>query len=255
MKLSFDTRGNGQNVMMLHGWSCDSQDWDSQLDFFSARYRVTTLDLRGHGLSEAPKTRYTPLDFASDVEEFILCNFPGESFILVGHSMGGQIATLIADRRPDLVKAVVCVDGTLGLPSALNLPNRLLVALMSRFNPHVISSAVLKGLYGPETSTSLIHDHAIRLNSIPAYVLTQSFKSLFLGVGQVSTGKSSEQLCRRLKVPFYGIYCSRHRVARMSNWFSHPKSKLEVWSGTGHWIMIDRPDQFNNSVSAWIDFL
>lgn len=255
MKLSFATQGNGQNVMMLHGWACDSQDWDSQVEFFSARYRVVTLDLRGHGLSEVPKTHYTPLDFASDVEELILCNFPGESFILIGHSMGGQIATIIADRRPDLVKAVVCVDGTLGLPSVLDLPNRLLVALMYGFNPHVIGSALLKRLYGPEASAGLINDHAIRLKSTPSYVLRQSFKSLFLGPSQVSTGKNSEQLCRRLKVPLYGIYCSNHRVTRMSNWFSHPKSKLEAWPGTGHWIMIDRPGQFNNAVSAWIDFL
>lgn len=240
---------------MLHGWACDSRDWDSQVEFFSANYRVVSLDLRGHGLSEAPRAHYTPLDFAEDIEELILCNFPGESFILFGHSMGGQIATLIADRRPDLVKAVVCVEGTLGLPSALDLLNRVFLALMFVFSPQVIGTALLKALNGPETSAGFVICQTARIRSTPTYVLRQSFKSLFLGPSQVSTGKNSEQLCRRLTVPFYGMYSSQQRVSRMSGWFSHPKSKLESWPGTGHWIMIDRPRQFHTAVSRWIGSL
>ena len=41
----------------------------------------------------------------------------------------------------------------------------------------------------------------------------------------------------------------------MRPWFSHPKSKVDVWAGTGHWIMRDRSDDVNAAVTAWIDGL
>jgi len=41
----------------------------------------------------------------------------------------------------------------------------------------------------------------------------------------------------------------------MKPWFSHLKSKVEAWSGTGHWIMLDRKDDLNSAVTEWIDAL
>jgi pimeloyl-ACP methyl ester carboxylesterase len=39
----------------------------------------------------------------------------------------------------------------------------------------------------------------------------------------------------------------------MRPWFSHPKSKVDVWSNAGHWIMQDRPDDVNAAITGWID--
>jgi hypothetical protein len=41
----------------------------------------------------------------------------------------------------------------------------------------------------------------------------------------------------------------------MRSWFSHPKSKVDVWTSTGHWIMQDRADDVNTAITAWIDAL
>jgi hypothetical protein len=41
----------------------------------------------------------------------------------------------------------------------------------------------------------------------------------------------------------------------MRPWFSHPKSKVDLWSNAGHWIMQDRKDDVNAAVTAWIDAL
>jgi pimeloyl-ACP methyl ester carboxylesterase len=42
---------------------------------------------------------------------------------------------------------------------------------------------------------------------------------------------------------------------RMRQWFSHPKSKVDVWSNAGHWIMQDRADDVNAAITAWIGAL
>lgn len=112
--------GTGKNVMFLHGWVCDSHDWSWQLPFFESKCRVVAVDLRGHGRSKVmPSGSYTPAHYVGDIEKLITTRYPGEEFIIVGHSMGGQIAARLAARRPDLVSAVVSVDGALGFSDAV----------------------------------------------------------------------------------------------------------------------------------------
>lgn len=41
----------------------------------------------------------------------------------------------------------------------------------------------------------------------------------------------------------------------MRPWFSHPKSKVDVWSQAGHWIMQDRKADVNVALTAWLDAL
>jgi pimeloyl-ACP methyl ester carboxylesterase len=122
--------GTGKDVMLLHGWTCDSHDWSWQLPLFESKYCVIAADLRGHGRSEVmPSGAYTPADYVADIEALISTKYPGQKFIIVGHSMGGQIAARLAAKRPDLVSAVVSVDGALGFSgdAAQLLPALILV--------------------------------------------------------------------------------------------------------------------------------
>jgi pimeloyl-ACP methyl ester carboxylesterase len=58
--------GTGKNVVLLHGWTCDSHDWSWQLPLFESEYRVVAADQRGHGRSEVmPSGAYTPADYVA----------------------------------------------------------------------------------------------------------------------------------------------------------------------------------------------
>jgi pimeloyl-ACP methyl ester carboxylesterase len=255
VQLFYTQEGDGRNVLLLHGWACDSHDWSWQLPVFERRYRVVNLDLRGHGRSEIPTCGYMLADFVADVEELITSKFPGEKFIAMGHSMGGQIAARLAARRPDLVSAVISVDGTLGLSAANEEGYRDFCDALDAGDPGVVVPALFKSLYGVDSDPAITRWHARRAQGIPATVLRQSIRSLFLGPDQVATGLSSEVFCRNLRVPFYGLYRTQAQVDTMRPWFSHPKSRVELWAGAGHWIMLDSTMQLNASVSEWIDAL
>lgn len=96
-KLFMTEVGAGKNVIFLHGWTCDSHDWSWQLPLFENKYRVVAVDLRGHGRSEVmPSGGYMPADYVADIEALISTRYPGQKFIIVGHSMGGQIAARLA---------------------------------------------------------------------------------------------------------------------------------------------------------------
>lgn len=255
-RLSSTDRGAGKNVMFLHGWTCDSQDWSGQLPFFESRYHVVAVDLRGHGASEVPPSgAYAPENYVADIETLIATRYASEPFIIVGHSMGGQIAARLAARRPDLVSAVVSVDGALGFSSDAAEVFEKTARDLNTADPRAVVAALFEHVYGPGTDPAHKRRHASRLNAMPLHVIRESFAPLFFGLDQIGIGDASAKFCASLQVPFYHLCVDPAQAERMRPWFSHPKSKVQAWSSAGHWIMQDRTDDVNAAVASWIDSL
>lgn len=255
-KLFYTEAGTGRNVMLLHGWTCDSHDWITQLPVFESKYRVVAADLRGHGRSEVkPSGAYKPADYVADIEALILNKYPAANFIIVGHSMGGQIAARLATKRPDLVSAVVSVDGALGFDSNAAQFFDKAARDLDVGDPGLVVPAFFQSAYDPATDPAFKRWHARRVQGMPTHVVRASFAPLFFGADQVGIGEASARLCRSARVPFYHLCRDPAQAGRMRPWFSHPKSKVDVWSNAGHWLMQDRPDEINAAITAWIDAL
>jgi pimeloyl-ACP methyl ester carboxylesterase len=246
--------GKGRNVMLLHGWTADGEDWSWQLPVLEARYRTVTVDLRGHGRSPVPPSgHYRPTDYVADIEALIVGKYKGERFILIGHSMGGQIAARLAARRPDLIEAVVSVDGSLGFAAeTVPLFGKVTRDLQTSV-PAVIAPALFESVYDKATPAALRRWHARRVQGMPVQVVRESFGPLFIGPDQVGTGAQSEQFLRSIKTPFYHLCRDPAQARRMQPCFSHPASRGDAWDHAGHWIMQDRPDDVNAAITAWID--
>ncbi|MCC8395616.1 alpha/beta hydrolase [Paraburkholderia sp. MMS20-SJTR3] len=248
--------GAGKNVMFLHGWTCDSHDWSWQLPFFESRCRVIAVDLRGHGRSElmGPGS-YTPADYVADIEAMIATKYPGQKFNLVGHSMGGQIAARLAAKRPDLISAVVSVDGALGFSGAAAELFAKTTRDLHANDPGSVATALFQLVYDRNTDPAFKRWHARRVLGTPMHVVRESFGPLFFGNDQVGNGEASAVFCKNLSVPVYHLSRDPEQADRMRPWFSHPKSKVDVWTNTGHWIMQDRSDDVNVAIAAWLDAL
>lgn len=254
--LFFTEAGTGKNLMFLHGWTCDSHDWSWQLPHFENRFRVLAVDLRGHGRSQVmPPGSYTPAQYVADIEELIATRYPGEKFMLVGHSMGGQIAARLGLKRPDLVSAVVSVDGALGFSDAVGLHFGKMERELQVREPGVVVPPFFQTAYAPGTHPAIKRWHARRVQGMPPHVVRESFGPLFSGREQVGIGQASEKFCKSLKLPFYHLCRDPAQAERMRPWFSHPKSKVDVWTDAGHWIMQDRPEEVNAAITAWIGAL
>ncbi|MHA6313686.1 alpha/beta fold hydrolase [Pantoea sp. S-LA4] len=255
-RLFYTEKGEGKNIMVLHGWTCDSHDWSWQLPALERKYRTVAVDLRGHGRSEVkPSGHYNPADYVADIEALILSRYPGQKFILIGHSMGGQIAARLAAKRPDLVSAVVSVDGSMGFADEQAAVFQKATDDLHKGDPYVTGPALFELFYDKNTQPALKRWHARRLQGVPLHVVRESFGPLFLGAGQVGVGKASEDFCRGLTVPVYHLCRDATQAENMRQWFSNPKSKTDYWTQTGHWIMQDRSEEVNNAVTAWIDGL
>jgi len=106
-------------LVFLHYWGGSARTWRHVTDLLAPEFRTIALDQRGWGRSDAPAEGYALADLAADAQAVIAALAP-ESYILVGHSMGGKVAQLIASRRPAGLVGLALVAPS--PPSPLGLP-------------------------------------------------------------------------------------------------------------------------------------
>jgi pimeloyl-ACP methyl ester carboxylesterase len=95
-------------LVILHGMLGSSRNWQTAGKELAERFHVMALDLRNHGASpHAPSMSYD--EMAGDVAAWMEANAPGAAAVM-GHSMGGKVAMLLACRRPERVERLVVVD-------------------------------------------------------------------------------------------------------------------------------------------------
>jgi pimeloyl-ACP methyl ester carboxylesterase len=102
---------NTPAIVLLHCYTCSIHWWEKlePLLLAGGDRRVVSVDLPGHGGSEKPKDGYEP-DRQADLVAAALRQAGVERALLVGQSLGGALATAIAERHPGLVRGVVVMD-------------------------------------------------------------------------------------------------------------------------------------------------
>jgi pimeloyl-[acyl-carrier protein] methyl ester esterase len=136
MRLHSETLGSGADLVLIHGWGMNGALWGGLAESLAEQYRVTVLELPGHGHSP-----YEPQ--ASSLEHWAAACLDGapESAVWIGWSLGGQVAQRAALTAPDRVQRLMVVAGT---PRFVQGPEW----------PHAMDEATLK-----QFAASLVEDH------------------------------------------------------------------------------------------------
>ncbi len=109
INLHFEDHGAGDaTLVFLHYWGGTSRTWDNVIKALKSDVRSVAFDARGWGKSDRPESGYDIVSMADDVEAAIAA-LELKKYILVGHSMGGKVAQLLASRRPAGLTGLVLV--------------------------------------------------------------------------------------------------------------------------------------------------
>ncbi|MDI6874582.1 alpha/beta fold hydrolase [Candidatus Solincola sp.] len=108
--------GEGPTVFLIHGLACNHTIWRYQRAYLKDRYRVVSLDLRGHGRSGTPASRDQSTERLAEDLQAVIEHFDPPEFVVCGHSMGG-FTTLkwherFADGYRGRLKGLVLVDSS-----------------------------------------------------------------------------------------------------------------------------------------------
>ncbi len=113
--VNYRTQGEGQTLVLLHGWGADIRCFDRIFRDLAADRRVIALDLPGFGLSGDPAGEWGVGDYAEFVKAF-LAELHVDRMLLLGHSFGGRISIKLAtdpEFAPRIEKLVL--TGSAGL--------------------------------------------------------------------------------------------------------------------------------------------
>jgi len=239
------TTGAGPaTVIFVHGWTCDSSSWAAQVPAFAKKYRVVTLDLPGHGRSASPKDGKLSMDLFARAVEAVRAEAKAGRVVLVGHSMGAPVIRQYAKLYPQHVAGLVAVDGPLDVrafpPPEFKQPPPMVGAegLKAR-------EKMIRGMFVPETPPALQEQILKMMLGTSEATANGAMAAVF----DPSVSKTDV-----IKAPALAVYAGTAKLP-------DPKVAKEVlpnyegtqMPGTGHFLMMEKPDEFNRVLVSFLD--
>ena len=245
VRLFYTDQGAGDPpLLFVHGWCCDHTHWRAQLPAFQRAHRVVAVDLRGHGKSDKPEQDYTLAAFCGDLE-WLMQELDVRAPVVIGHSMGGLIALLLAKRKRRDLRAIVLVDAPLHIAM-----------------DEQTAAGLLEGLAGPayrQTALALI-DTFFRPTSPPALRAELTERMLqtpqrVLATALQSVAAEMRPAPRKLDIPALFIDAGRtfEELQRIEQ--TVPGIEIARTNGAGHFNMIEAPAQVNAMLQTFLDQL
>jgi len=253
VELSHTDLGHGTPVLILHGLFGSKRNWGAIAKQLSAHHRVLSLDLRNHGDSPwVDGMDYR--DLAGDVAHFIETHGLGPATV-IGHSMGGKTAMMLALTRPELVKRLVVVDiapveRETGFGAYINAMSEVpLPACESRADVEehledvvrtkMVRTFLVQNLMRDDAgfrwriNLSALADGMDQIADFPEPDHHQSYRGQTLFVA----GAQSD-------------YIQSHHMGDIARLF--PKSHVAHIPGAGHWLHAEAPEVFLKELNAFL---
>ncbi|WP_433509188.1 alpha/beta fold hydrolase [Nonomuraea sp. CA-143628] len=234
-------RGEGETLLLVHGWGGHARTWAPIADALQPGHRVITADLRGHGGSPAPMDGYRPIDLAGDLVA-LLDRLDAGPVVAVGHSMGAQVVTTMAVERPEHVSALVVVDPAYGADAA---EERLFGKRLAALRANGAAAAVRQlGTLPAEVRAQLL--------ATPGHVLAACYEGMYLGPDAFGARPATRRYLARRTRPVLCVRSLSEPAAWESSIPAPSGSQMVTWDGTGHFLHLARPQAFAGLLRRWL---
>lgn len=252
MTLNYVQQGNGFPTLLIHGLFGSLENLNGLAKALSGERQIIAIDVRNHGRSPHADS----MDYLAIVNDFIelLDHLAVATFDVIGHSMGGKIAMLIALLHPERVNKLVVLDVA---PVTYNARhNAIFDALLSvpldrikgrKETDDILSTSISEAGVRQFLLKSLTKDESDNYQwRFNLHTLHQQYDEIvaFPEIDKVFTG---DTLFIKGALSDYILAEHRPQILRY-----FPKSKARVISGTAHWLHAEKPHMVNQSVR---DFL
>jgi pimeloyl-ACP methyl ester carboxylesterase len=237
-----DGGSGGVPLVFVHSLAGNGGQWALQLDHLRRHRRAIALDLRGHGESDpADDGDYSVHGMAADIEA-VVDQLGLRRFILAGHSLGALVAIDYAARHPERVAGLLLADpnGDLtGMPPEEmepflgNLRQDPIGELSSYFRQLVVGGDKDAGRWVLE-DLRLTDENAV-VKAVEGSLTYPALESL-----NKYPGPKLSVVTDLNSLPY-----SLHRL--------QPDLPARLMPGTGHWLMMDRPEAFNHILDEFLD--
>ena len=246
-------------LVLVHGFTGSKENWYPLAGALDGRYRLLMPDLPGWGESERlPNASYGFLAQSERLAAFIRKVSPGKPVVLVGHSMGGGIAALVAAGYPELVSHVALLDAA-GVPFE---DNRFGTAVLAGRNPFAVQDRASLDRY----LATVFHRDDVRPR-IPwpvdrAYIARRVRDARFEQQVLDRIGRSDETFlpgaqANRIRQPTLLLWCRQDAVIDPSALARYaariPQASRVLVDDCGHMSQMERPADVAAALDALIE--
>ncbi|PYS62612.1 MAG: hypothetical protein DMF76_08725 [Acidobacteria bacterium] len=245
-RIHYVNYGKGSEALVLiHGWTMNLDSWRDQVSDFAKRNRVIVIELPGHGQSDKPQTIYS-MDLFARAVEAVMRDAKVKRAVLVGHSMGTPVARQFYRKYPEKTLAIVIVDGSLRPFGDKALVDRLMAGFRGPNYQQVVSQ-MFAGMAGPNLSAEAKQRIQASYQNTPQHVIVSAMEGMadpsIWGEDKINV----PVLAIMAKNPFYppNVEESFRSIA--------PNMEFQMWEGVGHFIMMEKPKEFNAAVLQFLD--
>ena len=229
---------NKEALVFVHGFSCSSKYWLAQLQHFSKKHTVVAIDLAGHGDSGINRNAYNMDAFGKDVAS-VVNDLELEHVTLIGHSMGGPVIVEAANELGDKVDLLIGVDTMHDITGEpIGRVAGLIVNTMFKLFYESMTEDIIADFFIESTDASLkkwIGEDALKANK----------KAAQGSLNALLTMNYPENL-NDLSVPIKVINARSFRETMLDdNLASYENIEIDFFEDVGHFIMMERPSEFN----------
>ena len=245
-RLHYINYGKGEEALVLiHGWSQNADAWRDNVADLARRNRVIVVELPGHGQSDKPQLTYS-MDYFARAVEAVMRDAKVKRAVLVGHSMGTPVARQFYRKYPDKTLGIVIVDGSLRPFADKAVIDQMMAGFRGPKYQDVVNQ-MMSFITGPNASTEVKQ----RINSAsmntPQHVLVSAFEGIL---------DSSIWGEDKINLPVLAIMARTPLLlpnAEESYRAIAPQIEFQTWDGVGHFLMMEKPKQFDDAVLSWLD--
>jgi len=245
-RIHYVNYGSGSDALVLvHGWTQSIDSWRDQIPDFTERNRVIAIDLPGHGKSDKPETKYS-MDLFAQAVDAVMQDAKVNRAVLVGHSMGTPVARQFYRKYPAKTLAIVIVDGALRPFGDKAMMDRMIAGLRGPNYKETIAQ-MFAGMAGPALPAEAQERIKAATLSTPQHVLVSAMEGMADPAIWGDDKITVPTLAIMAKNPFYPP-----NIEELNRGIA-PTIEQTMWEGVGHWLMIDKPREFNAAVLAFLD--
>jgi pimeloyl-ACP methyl ester carboxylesterase len=247
VNISFNDTGKSDTVLLfVHGWAINKNYWQDQVNHFKERFRVVTIDLPGFGESGKNRRDWSVAEFGRDVDS-VMQQLDLKNVILIGHSMSGNIVLEAALNAPQRVIGIVGVDNfkTFGEVPDSNFKKvyAQVIDSMRKNYSGVVVEYFGQQLFSKSTDSAtkkrILNDVLHSDSTIAVDVMAQ--------MDYDETGKA-----KSYHKPIFLVNSDYTPTDTLGFKKAGVPFGLYIVHGTGHYPMIEKPEEFNQQLEGVI---
>ncbi len=250
-QIAYILAGQGDTTLFfIHGWCINKEYWQNQIDHFSQNYKVVAIDLPGFGESSKGRQSYDFSKYKEDVKKTI-DSLNLENVIIIGHSMSGDIILSLATTYPNSIIGLIGIDNlhepNFSKDSVTEAQEAGFYDYMEANYDTAVNASSRQYLFQPGTPDGIVNKVMQNILATDRHISVNVLRSLS------AISKTEREMMSKLIYPLKLVNSDvKPTKLDVLNQYCPKGAQVYYVKGTGHYPMIEKPEEFNQALQKAI---